>query len=148
MASKRGKFGNFVTLATADDVDGTIDNSQILDLKGAFGAMIVQLNLGTAGTLGVDAIEFSRDGGITYKAATAANIGNGHGGLRKLSDNTAVASAQLNAAGVEPVSAATSVFFLGAVDGPFQIRCGRLTTTTTGTTWATGAPLVIAARMG
>jgi len=145
MSSRRNAIGASTTLATADDLDGTVDNSQVLSLKGGAGAVILQLNNGTNGTAGIDVIEYSRDGGTTYKAATAANIGNGHGGLRT-SAGTAVASAALNAAGAEPAGAA--IFFLAPMDGVVQIRCARLTTTTNGTTWVTGSPQVIAFRMG
>jgi hypothetical protein len=147
MASKRNPIGELTTLATADDLDGTTDNTQVLDLTGAAGAIVIQLNSGTAGTAGIDVVEFSRDGGKSYKAATAANIGQGHAGLL-LEDGTAAAaaSAALNAAGTEPSGAA--VFSLGPVDGPFQIRVGRKTTTTNGTTWVTGAPAVVALRLG
>ena len=147
MASIRTPLGELTTLATADDVDGTVDNSQVLDLTGAAGCIVIQLNTGTAGTAGIDVIEFSRDGGDNYSAATAANIGNGHAGLL-LEDGSAAAAANaaLQAAGVEPTGAA--VFSLGPVDGPFQIRCGRKTTTTSGTTWVNGAPAVVAIRIG
>lgn len=146
MASIRAKIAAATELATADDVDGTTDNTQVLDLAGAAGAVIVQINNGTAGTAGIDVIEFSRDGGTTWNAATAAKIGNGHKGLLKGSDRTAVTNAALNAAGAEPSGAA--VFVLGATDGPFLIRCGRKTTDTNGTTWVTGAPTVNAYRVG
>lgn len=147
MASERSPIGELTTLATADDLDGTTDDTQVLDLTGAAGAIIVQLNSGTAGTAGIDVIEFSRDGGENYKAATAANIGGGHDGLMA-EDGTAAAAANaaLNAAGVEPSGA--SVFSLGPIDGPVQIRCGRKTTDTSGTTWVTGAPAVVALRIG
>lgn len=148
MASIR-KFGAITTLATKDDLDGTVDNSQVLDITGsAFGAIIGVINIGTAGTAGIDVVEFSRDGGTTWKAATAANIGKGHKGLLKFSDNTAVASAALEAAGVEPTTAALTLFYLPPVDGQCKIRIGRLTTTTSGTTWVTGAPEVFAVRIG
>jgi hypothetical protein len=147
MASHRSPIGELTTLATADDLDGTTDNTQMLDLTGAAGAIIAQLNSGTAGTAGVDVIEFSRDGGTIWQAATAVLIGNGHAGLL-LEDGSAAAAAAaaLNAAGVEPTGAA--IFSLGPVDGPFHIRCGRKTTDTSGTTWVTGSPAVVALRLG
>ena len=151
MASIRNPIGELVTLATADDLDGTIDNTQVLDLTGAAGAIIAQVDNGTAGTAGVDAIEFSTDGGSSYLPATAANLAasnKGHAGLMAEDGSKAAqAGALLNAAGVEPATGA--VFFsLQAVDGPFQIRCGRKTTDTGGTTWVTGAPSVYAFRLG
>lgn len=147
MASHRSPIGELTTLATADDLDGTTDNTQVLDLTGAAGAIIIQRNDGTDGTAGIDVIEFSRDGENDWAAATAANIGNSHDGLL-LEDGSAAAAAgaALNAAGTEPAAAA--VFSLGPVDGPFYIRCGRKTTDTGGTTWVTGAPSVVALRLG
>jgi hypothetical protein len=147
MSSERSPLGERTVLATADDLDGTTDNTQTLDLTGSAGAIIIQAAAGTAGTAGIDVIEFSRDDGTNWAAATAANIGNGHPGLL-LEDGSAAAaaSAALNAAGVEPTGAA--IFSLGPVDGPFMIRCGRKTTDTGGTTWVTGAPVVWALRLG
>lgn len=154
MASIRNPIGELKTLAAADDVDGNATESDNwLDLTGAAGCIIVQRNDGTAGTAGIDVIEFSRDAVAgtdstgTWKAATAANIGKGHAGLL-LEDGSAAAaaSAALNAAGAEPSGAA--IFSLGPVDGPFLIRVGRKTTDTSGTTWVTGAPSVVALRLG
>ena len=147
MASFRSPIGELTELATADDLDGTLDNSQVLDLAGAAGAIIIQVADGTAGTAGIDVIEFSRDGGSNWSAATAANIDGGHAGLL-LEDGSAAAaaSAALNAAGVEPTGCA--IFSLGPVDGPFLIRCARKTTDSSGTTWVTGAPSVQALRLG
>jgi len=148
MPSIRSPFGNTATLATADALTGTVDNSQILNLKGAAGALIAVLNLGTAGTTGIDIIEFSRDGGITWAACTAANVGKGYAGLLRLSDQTVVTSAALEAAGIEPVTVATHFFFLPAPDGPFHIRCARGGAGAGGTAWTTGAPVVVATRIG
>lgn len=132
-------------LATADDLDGTTDGTQYLDLTGAGGCIIVASNSGTDGTAGIDVIEFSKDGGTTFLAATAANLGARHAGLI-LEDGTpaVTAAAVLNAAGTE----VDAVFSLGPTKGPFLIRVGRKTTTTTGTTWVTGAPSVVAFRIG
>lgn len=154
MGSIRSPFGELVTLAAADDLDGAATESDNwLDLSGAAGCIIAQLNAGTAGTAGVDVIEFSRnastgvDSSGDWAAATAANIGGGHAGLM-LEDGSAAAaaSAALNAAGVEPTGAA--VFSLGPIPGPCHIRVGRKTTDTSGTTWVTGAPSVVAIRIG
>lgn len=147
MASIRTPLGELTTLATADDLDGTTDNTQTLDVTGAAGAIILQIANGTAGTAGIDVIEFSRDGGDTWAAATAANLDGGHAGLQTEDGSAAATSnAALNAAGVEPTGAA--VFSLGPVAGPCLLRCGRKTTDTNGTTWVTGAPTVAAIRIG
>jgi hypothetical protein len=149
MSSRRSPIGELTTLATADDLDGTAAGNQELDLTGAAGAIIIQKNSGTAGTLGIDVIGFSRDGGSTWALATAANIGGGHAGLL-LEDGSAAAAAgaALNAAGVEP--SGDAIFSLGPVDGPFIIKCFRDATGALGTEtdWATGAPAVVALRIG
>lgn len=147
MATRRSPLGELTTLASADDLDGVQDETKVLDLTGSAGCIIAQLNSGTAGTLGVDVVVFSRDGGSNYALATAANIGQGHAGLI-LEDGTAAAAANaaLNAAGVEPSGAA--LFSLGPVDGPFQIKVMRDTSAGFGTDWATGAPAVVAIRIG
>lgn len=144
MATRRSPLGEATVLAAADDLDGA---GTTMDVTGAAGVVIVQANAGTAGTAGIDIIEFSRDGGTTWKVATAANIGQGHLGLL-LEDGTAAAAsgAALNAAGVEPTGAA--IFSLGPVDGPFKIRCGRGGSGEAGTAWVTGAPSVTAIRIG
>lgn len=147
MASKRLPIGELTTLATADDINGTVDGSQNFDLKGASGAIFIQHNNGTAGTAGVDVVEFSRDGGINWAVATAANIGNGHAGLMAEDGSAAAAAgAAMNAAGVEPVNMA--VFSLGPVDGPFLVRIARGGSGAGGTAWVTGAPSVSALRLG
>lgn len=124
-------------LAVADDLDGTDELSVDLDLTGAGGCIIIQQNNGTAGTTGIDLIQFSKDGGSTWAAATAANLGNRHLGL--LTDaGEVVSGAALNAAGTE----GDAVFVLGPTKGPFMIRVSRATA------WTTGAPTVVAYRIG
>lgn len=143
MSSLRSAIGELTVLAAADDLNGA---AVTMDVTGAGAVIIAQLNSGTAGTLGVDIIEFSRDGGTTWAVATAANIGRGHAGLL-LEDGTAAAAAgaALNAAGTEPAGAA--IFSLGPVSGPFKIRCGRGGSGEAGTAWTTGAPAVVALKV-
>jgi hypothetical protein len=136
-------------LAAADDLDGVQDESKVLDLTGSAGCIILAGPIGTPGTLGVDVVVFSRDGGENYALATAANIGNGHAGLLAEDGSAAAAAdAALNAAGVEAVTAAAMVFSLGPVDGPFQIKVMRDTSAGFGTDWSGGAPNVSAIRIG
>lgn len=131
----RALISTDATLATADDLDGTTDNTQAFDVTGAAALIISQVNNGTAGTVGIDVIEISHDRGKTWSAAPD---------LLAMNSNpvsgTLVASAALNAAGVEPSGAA--LFKCGPYDGPTAIRCGRKTTDTGGTTWVTGSPTV------
>lgn len=126
-----------VTLATADDLDGTIDNSQAYDVTGCSKVFIFQINNGTAGTAGIDKVEVSHDGGTNWAAddtviAIASNDATGD----------ILANGALNAAGIEPTTVLGGVFTAGPWDGPTAIRIGRKTTDTTGTTWVTGAPQV------
>lgn len=129
------------TLATADDLNGTTDNTQLLDVGGAGAVIILQHNNGTLGTVGVDVIEISKDGGISWAADPTI--------LALASDSftgTVLASGALNAAGVEPVNAA--LFKSGPHAGPTQMRCARGGTGAGGAAWTTGAPTVQAFRVG
>jgi hypothetical protein len=135
--SQRAAISRAFVLATGDDLDGTTDNTQAVNVTGAARVIITQANEGTAGTAGVDVVEVSHDGGATWAAddtvllATANDF-----------SGTILAAGALNAAGVEPTTFATSIFKAGPWTGPTALRIGRKTTTTTGTTWVTGAPLV------
>jgi hypothetical protein len=130
-------------LATADDVDGTTDNTQAFDVTGCLGVILHQVNDGTAGTLGIDVVEVSHDGGSNWAAddtvlAADSNAVSG----------TILAGGALNAAGVEPATVLAGVFKAGPWPGPTAIRIGRKTTDTGGTTWATGAPSVVGYAIG
>jgi len=122
------------TLAAADDLDGA---GTILFVPKGARVIIVQINNGTLGTAGVDVIEISAPPGAafvadpTLLASSAADQG-----------GTAVASAALNAAGVEPTGAAA--WKAGPYATDVNMRCARLTGTGGGTTWVTGAPSVLA----
>ena len=136
--SIRSRIPAGTTLAAADDLDGA---GTTLDVSGTDRVIIVQINNGTAGTAGVDAIEISKDGGSTWAADETI--------LALASDDitgTVLAGGALNAAGVEPAGAA--IFKSGPHTGPTLMRCARLTGTGGGTTWVTGAPQVVAVRVG
>lgn len=143
MASRRSPIGELVTLAAANDLNGA---GTTMDVTGAAAVIIVAQNSGTDGTAGQDVIEFSRDGGTNWETAVAANIGQGHAGLL-LEDGSAAAAAgaALNQTAGTEVDA---VFSLGPVDGPFMIRCGRGGSGEAGTAWVTGAPAVVALKIG
>jgi hypothetical protein len=127
--------GAQTTLAAADDLNGA---GITLNVTGAMGVIIAQINNGTAGTAGVDVIEESHDGGENWEDCDT---------LLALSADpftgTLVANAELNAAGVEPTGAA--LFKAGPFEGPTLIRCGRGGSGEQGTAWVTGAPSVVAA---
>ena len=61
--SIRAAVSKTETLATADDLDGTTDNTQAYDVTGVDRLIIVQVNNGTLGTAGIDKVEYSKDGG-------------------------------------------------------------------------------------
>lgn len=139
--SMAGLVSRKFVLATADDLDGTTDNTQAFDVSGCLAVIIEQKNDGTNGTAGIDVIEVSHDGGSNWAAddtllAIDSNAVSG----------TIVASAALNAAGTEPTLSA--LFKAGPWQGKTAIRCGRKTTDTGGTTWVTGAPSVNAYAIG
>lgn len=127
--SVRARIGDPVILAVADDLDGTDVASLDIDVTGAQRVIIVQDPIGTAGTLGIDVIQVSHDGGESWAADTTVMA------LAE-DDNTGdiLASAALNAAGVEPTGSA--VFKSGPHNGPTLLRCDRTTN------WATGSPQV------
>jgi hypothetical protein len=140
---RRGIMGAIpagTTLATADDLDGVQDGSQNFDVTGCTRVIIFQHNNGTAGTTGIDVIEVSHDGGITWAAdptllALASN------------DSTGTVVTTLNAAGIEPVNVA--LWKAGPYEGPSLLRCSRLSTQNAASAaWTSGAPTVIGIRVG
>lgn len=146
MASIRTPVGALHELVAADDLNGDpTESADWLDVTGAARAIIIQLDDGTAGTAGIDVVEFSRDGGSNWAALTAANL---PGAGLKNSAGAAVTGAILNAAGVEPAGAA-AVFSAGPFDGPVLLRIVRDDAVNdTSVDWVTGAPSVQALRIG
>lgn len=137
----RGMRSVRVTLATADDLNGTVDNTQAYDVSGCTRVLIIQDNNGTAGTLGVDRVEVSHDNGTTWAADdTVLNI------TENDSTGTIQASGALNSAGTEPTT--TAIFTAGPWQGQTAIRIGRGGTGAGGTAWTTGAPSVYAVIFG
>ncbi len=140
MASRRTPLGTLVSLADANDLNG---GTATIDLTGAAGAMIIQINSGAAGTLGIDVIQVGDNVEPTnWKTAVIRD-----------SAGAVVANAALNAAGVEPTGAA--VFTISAkdnqLDGPVRVRCVRNAADAvpgTSVAWTTGAPQVAAIRIG
>ena len=144
MATAYGGRRNPVTvteLAAAGDLNGA---GTTADLTGAGGAVIVVQNDGTDGGAGQDILEFSHDGGSSWKALTAANLGNRRAGLLD-SSGSAVANAALNPVAGTEVDA---VYAIGPMSGPVLIRVGRGGTGHAGIAWTTGAPSVVCVRVG
>lgn len=137
------KIGSLFTLATTNDLDGTNDGSQYLDVTGTQRVIILQVDDGTAGTTGIDVIKISKDGGVTFSVDPTL--------LAQASDDvtgTVVANGILNAAGVEPVSK-VATWKAGPYLGPVKIRCARLAADDSNSAaWTTGAPGVYAIVVG
>lgn len=135
MSSLRAPMGNASEMLASDDLNGS---TTTLDLTGALGCIIVQANAGAAGTAGIDVVQISKDGS-NWETAT----------IRDAAGDT-VADGALNAAGAEPDGAA--VFTLEASDGqlsgPTTLRVVRDGTNGTSEAWVTGAPQVLAVRIG
>jgi hypothetical protein len=143
--SNRTAISIAATLATADDVDGTVDNTQAFDVTGASRLIVYQVHDGTAGTAGIDVVEISKDGGVTWSPDSTLLLDTANDAT-----GTIAVGGAMNAAGVDTVGGYT--FKSGPHEGPTAIRVGRKTTSedaapypqaqTGGTTWTTGAPTV------
>ena len=123
-------------LAAANDLDGVQDDTKDLDVSGAQRVILVSM-IGTAGTAGVDVVQISHDGGSNWAAddtLQAVSADDSTGDI--------VADAELEAAGVEPVTFAAAVFKSGPHNGPTLMRVARDTDGFGGTDWVTGAPSV------
>ena len=141
-----------VLLATTDDLDGTVDGTQVYDITGAQRVLFFQADAsgGADGTAGIDVIEVSHDGGFQWYAdgvgATPAT------GLLCSADDdagTLLVDGVLNVAGVEPTvigataaAATAGLFKFGPFEGPTLIRCARGGVGAGGTAWQTTAPSV------
>ena len=143
--SIRAPISVFV-LAAADDLDGLPVSTPAeialasVDVTSCQRVVILSM-IGTAGTAGIDNIQLSHDGGTTWANDDTLM-------LVSAADTTGniVASAELEAAGVEPITTATAVFKSGPYEGPTLMRLCRLTADaqSSGVTWVTGAPEVLA----
>jgi hypothetical protein len=139
--SARNVAAATATLATANDLDGTTDGTQYLDVSGASVVVIMQEQSNQVGSAGIDVLEESNDGGTTWAACDTLLLASANPFT-----GTVVADGALNAAGIDPVFA--TLFKAGPFHGPTKLRIGRKTTTTLGTTWITGAPGVYAVKIG
>ena len=115
-------------LAAADDLDRA-DYEAGYDITGALRAIITVTDDGTSGTAGIDAIQYSFDGGSQWYDATDLLA------IDSADDATAITGGVLNAAGVEP-AAGLAVFKVGPFYGPTLIRA------VADTDWETGAPSI------
>ena len=130
-------FSEDFELAEADDIDRSEGTSGV-DITGASRLLIIQVADGTAGTAGIDVIEYSYDGG--YEWSTADDLV----ALYSADDATALTGGALNAAGVEPTGLA--VFKGGPYVGPVKVRVAPASGSSTA--WVTGAPSVDAIVVG
>ena len=130
-------FSEDFELAEANDIDRS-EGTGGVDITGAERLLIVQVNDGTAGTAGIDVIEYSFDGGYEWEAATDLRA------FYSADDATALSGGALNAAGVEPTGYA--VFKGGPYQGPVMVRVAPASGASTA--WVTGAPSVDAIVVG
>jgi len=147
--TRRGRIlpvSRLLTLATADDLNGTVDGTQNMNVSGATRVIYFQEDSGTAGTAGIDVIEVSKDGGTNWSLDTTLMAVSPDAASSNDATGDIVAGAALNAAGVEPVDGA--LFKGGPYEGATLVRCGRGGAGAGGTAWVTGAPAVKAFIIG
>ena len=128
------------TLATADDLNGTVDGTQYLTLNPRQRAIILQVNDGANGTAGIDVVEVSYEGGAWQADPTLMLIATAD------KPGSAVASAALNSAGAEPTLYAA--FKSGPHGRATRLRLARGGAGASGTAWTTGAPTVLGIKIG
>jgi hypothetical protein len=146
--SATAPVSQMAVLAAPDDLNGVQDNTKSYDITGASRVLVLQVDNGTTGTAGIDAISISHDGGTSWvKDSTTV--------LLESSDDatgTLVADGVLNAAGIEPTggtAAKLAVFKCGPYEGPTAIRIFRYVTDRADTAaWVTGAPGVYLITVG
>lgn len=126
-------FSEDFELAEAGDLDRS-EGAGGVDITGAQRLLIIQVADGTAGTVGIDAVQYSFDGGNEWQDATDLRT------LYAADDSTAISGGVLNAAGVEPTGLA--VFKAGPFQGPTKVRI------VADADWVTGAPSVDAIVIG
>ena len=131
-----------LSLAAADDLNGVQDATKSYDVTGADRVVIFVHNNGTAGTAGIDVVEYSKDGGKTWASAedVLALTSND-------AEGTFLVSGALNAAGEEPTG--VTFYKAGPFSGPTAIRVTRnVSTNAASAAWVTGAPTVGAVVIG
>jgi len=131
---KHNGIGATATLASADDVDGTVDGTQYLDVPAGARVFIIQHNNGTLGTAGIDVVEISIGGGAFIADPTLLAVAS--------ADQGGTLITALNAAGVEPINMAA--FKSGPFARKVRMRLARGGAGAGGTAWVTGAPSVTA----
>lgn len=133
-----------VTMATADDLDGVADDTETFDITGALRVLVWQIDDGTAGTLGIDVVEISKDGGSQWNVDAATVLPVAQNDI----SGTLKTDGALNAAGVEPATIEVGLFKCGPYEGPTLIRIARDTSLDNGTDWSTGSPTVLLIPIG
>ena len=140
--SIRAAISKAATLATADDLNGTSDNTQAFNVAGGDRLIVAQINNGAAGTAGIDVLEYSHDGGKTWTGADDLLAIASHDATGTLVDNGI-----LNAAGTEPTGAA--LWKVGPFEGPTAVRVTRnASVNAASAAWVTGAPTVLCVLVG
>ena len=141
-------ISKLAVLATPDDLNGVQDLTQSYDVTGAQRVLVLQVDNGTAGTAGIDAIAISHDKGASWVLDTTTVL------LESSDDasGTLVAGGLLNAAGIEPTGGTAgklAVWKCGPYEGPTYLRVYRyVTEMATTAAWVTGAPGVYVMTVG
>jgi hypothetical protein len=139
--SIRAKIPAYTVMCAADDLNGA---GTTLDVSGCQ-RVILAVFQATLGTAGIDVVQLSHDGGVTWAADDTLMLGNANDITGDI-----VADAAMEAAGVDPLVAATSLFKSGPYRGPTLMRVVRDGTDAqpgTSVAWQTGAPSVNAFRI-
>jgi len=136
----------WVTLATADDLDGVQDNTKSYDVTGAQ-RIIVNSRIATDGGAGIDVFCVSHDGGANWTPDSTTGL------LMSADDSTGtlLVAGALNAAGTEAlVAGGASTYKFGPYEGPTSVRILRKTSdfSAGAITWTTGAPEVLMTAVG
>ena len=133
----QGLRSTSVTLATADDLNGTSDGSQWYAVTGC-NRILLSSYQGTLGTAGIDVLEVSHDGGINWASDDTVLLHSSND-----TTGTVMANGALNAAGIDPVTNLTGLYTAGPWDGPTAVRITRdVSVNASSAAWVTGAPSV------
>ena len=143
--SVRNAVSAATTLALANELSGSLVRT--LDVSGKV-AIVVQEAVGTTGTGGVDVIEISHDGGITWTPDnTLLPLANSWFTGTLANEETADVPGSLNVAGADVILA--GVFKGGPYTGPSLMRVARaVANSPLSILWGTAAPLVYAVAIG
>lgn len=143
--SIRARVNNTFVLAAVDDLNGVQDATKDLDVSGSERVIILQVSEAADNAAGLDVIEISKDGGVTWFADPTLLPGS-----EDDITGTVATNGGLNVAGTEPALGAVAMFKSGPHTGPTKMRCKRdgADSAAASIAWTTGAPGVHAIIVG